>query len=184
VLSVILAGFGIAILRTLLILSVFRIIPIEFSQRYDFLQTKTADDTRSTLLKICVSAFHGLAVLAEGIITTTFCSVFRESKAVSISIGTIDVVKRLFLYSITRGALLCVLQIGHLVMYLNQPQENFFVMALHLILYQLYAMTTCELNERPRLRDHMEDDIGPLVFAQESATPNTSHQESETEQST
>ncbi|TFK44045.1 hypothetical protein BDQ12DRAFT_672293 [Crucibulum laeve] len=132
--------------------------------------------------RICVSAFHGLAILTDGIITITFCSMFRGSKVVSVSTGTIDVVKRLFLYSITRGALLGVIQIGHLIMYLNQPTEKFFAVPLYLILDQLYAITTLiMLNGRPHLRDRMEDDhIGSLVFVQEPATLNTSHQESET----
>ncbi|KAF8988519.1 hypothetical protein BDQ17DRAFT_1374009 [Cyathus striatus] len=100
--------------------------------------------------KLPIAFFHGFAAITDLIVSISLSSALLISKSNIISNGQmLQVLRRLLLASVTRGILLATIQICHLVMFILNPRDIFLWAPIHMILDQIYAITTLMiLNSR------------------------------------
>jgi len=127
-----------------------------------------------TRMKTQISVSHFLSAFVDILLTIGLCVAFSPGK--SEFKRTKMVLHRLLMYSITRGILTALVQIGHVAMYLIDPSKFLFWISLHLPLSKLYVITTLViLNSRPTMRKQLDEDMTlgaiPLYFAHSASTP-------------
>ncbi|GLB44973.1 hypothetical protein LshimejAT787_1900510 [Lyophyllum shimeji] len=106
--------------------------------------------------KILLTMFHVLAVLIDVLITAGLTVTFSTTQTEFQK--TRSILQRLVLYTASRGILITVVQIGHIVMYLVQPTNFLFWLSIHLSLSKLYVISTlATLNSRASL--HNDDGV-------------------------
>jgi len=113
-----------------------------------------------------IMVFHVMGVFVD-ILVTIALSMILSPGGVGFK-RTKMIFHQLVMYLVTRGILVTLLQIGHIVMYAVDPSNLLFWISLHLILNKLYViMTLVILNSRPSHQDQTEDIFTrPLSFAQ------------------
>ncbi|KAF8988523.1 hypothetical protein BDQ17DRAFT_1374013 [Cyathus striatus] len=107
--------------------------------------------------KLPTALFHSFAAITDLIVSVSFSSALMISWSNIISNSQIvQVLRRLLLASITRGILLVAIQICHLIMFILKPRDIFLWAPVHIILDQLYTITTLMiLNSRTFYNDRM-----------------------------
>ncbi|KAF9455373.1 hypothetical protein BDZ94DRAFT_1278280 [Collybia nuda] len=70
------------------------------------------------------------------------------------------VIHRILYFTVTRGILVCLVQIGHVAMYILDPENILFWVSLYLILTKLYVVTTLvTLNSRRSLTATLDNAV-------------------------
>ncbi|KAF9455487.1 hypothetical protein BDZ94DRAFT_1316177 [Collybia nuda] len=124
-------------------------------------------------IMIELSLFHGLSALIDILITVSLS--WLLSPAQSGYKSTRTVLQRLLAFTITRGILVCLVQIGHILMYVLDSRNLLFWISLHLILTKIYVLTTLvTLNSRASLRDQLQEiDLGDFHISFAPSTSST-----------
>jgi len=120
---------------------------------------------RDAQLKIQLTAYHILSVSVDILVTIGLSSVFSPGKMEITE--TRSIVQQLLVYTLTRGFLITLVQVGHITMYLLRPSNLLFWMSFHLILSKLYVITTLVILNSRNSRQEKFDDVvtAPLSFA-------------------
>ncbi|KAF9455806.1 hypothetical protein BDZ94DRAFT_1302899 [Collybia nuda] len=105
---------------------------------------------------IQTSLFHALGVFTDILITVSLS--WLLSKAHTGFRGTQMVLHQLLMYTVTRGILVTLVQMGHIALYIFHPNNVLFWASLHTILTKLYILTTLvTLNSRITLRNTLQN---------------------------
>lgn len=111
---------------------------------------------RNTQLEIQIIVFHALSVFTDTLVTIGLSVNFSPGK--TRFRNTKMILHRLLMYSITRGILIILVQVGHIVMYVVDPSNVLFWRSLHLMLSKLYVITTMViLNSRSSRREKLDE---------------------------
>jgi len=161
----------IVVILSTIILGLFTSISIMIAGQTDLL---VAFGTIS--LKVQMAAYHVIGAVVDIMITIALCTMFSPKKTQFKS--TQMILHQLLMYTITRGILILVVQIGHVIMYLIDPTKLLFWISLHLTVSKVYVLTTLIiLNTRQSRRDqadNLEFHISRLSFAH-SVTSSVPH---------
>ncbi|RDB16318.1 hypothetical protein Hypma_003035 [Hypsizygus marmoreus] len=118
--------------------------------------THTFDDFRLPAVEVQLTVFHALTVLTDLLVTVGFIIVFSTASMEFKTTRTL--LHRLLVYTATRGILIFLAQIVHLVMFLVDPGNMLFWNSAHLSLSKIYVITTLvSLNSRQYL--NKRDDV-------------------------
>ncbi|KAF8237965.1 hypothetical protein L208DRAFT_415444 [Tricholoma matsutake] len=91
--------------------------------------------------KIQIIAFHSVAAVTD--ISITIALSYTFSTGQKGYANTRMLFRRLLVYSLSRGIIISLLQVGHIIMYLVRPAQFLFWISLHFNLSKLYVTTTC-----------------------------------------
>ncbi|KAF8988524.1 hypothetical protein BDQ17DRAFT_508051 [Cyathus striatus] len=125
------------------------------------IKTNPLSDSYFRKKKLPVDLFHAFAVVADLIVSVNFSSALMISRSNIISNGqTAQVLKKLLRASVTRGIVLAAVQIFHLILFILKPNNMFLWAPVHMILDQLYTITTLMLLNS---RTFSSDRVGSVV---------------------
>lgn len=128
---------------------------------------------RAVQLKIEMTTFHILGILTDILVTIGLSVMLSPGKMERTS--TKAIFHRLLMYTVTRGILIVLVQIGHVTMYLVNPLNLHFWITLHLALSKVYVITTLViLNSRPSAQRDTSDDDNNLTIVGLSFTRSAS----------
>ncbi|KAL5501108.1 hypothetical protein ACEPAH_9495 [Sanghuangporus vaninii] len=119
--------------------------------------------------KSLISAWSFSNGLCDAIATFAMCYFLTSYKSSFKS--TTSVINSLFLFSVNRGFLVFITQIGLVTAYLAAPSKGYWT-PFHLVLPKLHVNTLCKLNSRSGLRDRMK---GRVNVIEGSTSNDTSH---------
>ncbi|RDB16252.1 hypothetical protein Hypma_003029 [Hypsizygus marmoreus] len=128
-----------------------------------FSRTHTFDDFRLPAFEIQLTVFHALGVLTDLLVTVGFIIVFSTASMQFKRTRTL--LHQLLVYTATRGILIFLAQIVHLIMFLIDPANMLFWNSAHLSLSKIYVITTLvSLNSR-RYLNKQDDVLEALRFS-------------------
>ncbi|KAF9455808.1 hypothetical protein BDZ94DRAFT_1205400 [Collybia nuda] len=126
----------------------------------------TSNNYERQYIMIELGMLHGLAIISDVLITVGLSWTF--SRAPTRFKATRTVIQQLLIFSVTRGIVICLAQVGHIVMYFLNPANMLSWVSLHLALGKLYVLTTLvRLNSRNSLREKLGEvnmDAFPISF--------------------
>ncbi|KAF9455784.1 hypothetical protein BDZ94DRAFT_481887 [Collybia nuda] len=116
---------------------------------------------RRTMIEL--ATFHALAVVTDILITIGLSWVLSKSRT-SFKINQM-VLQRLLDFVVTRGILITLVQIGHVIMYIHDPKNMLFWSTFHLILTKIYVLTTLViLNSRTPRWDAIRNEAATETY--------------------
>ncbi|RDB16317.1 hypothetical protein Hypma_003036 [Hypsizygus marmoreus] len=125
--------------------------------------THSLDKFQLPAVKTQLTVFHTLGVLTDLLVTVAFIVVF--SRASMEFKRTRTLIHQLLVYTATRGILIFLAQIVHLIMFLVDPANMLFWNSAHLSLSKIYVITTLvSLNSR-RYLNKRDDVLETLRFS-------------------
>lgn len=117
--------------------------------------------------KIQIIAFHSVAAVTD--ISITIALSYTFSTGQKGYANTRMLFRRLLVYSLSRGIIISLLQVGHIIMYLVRPAQFLFWISLHFNLSKLYVTTTLFILNSRFSPSEKANDAGPgsirLTFA-------------------